>query len=153
MYDTVRGGMPPISLRSVHQTLDYVGWDLSPAQIERFVARPVAVLVDRPAYASRTALGDDTLAELRQDLQRSAECDLAGSSRTNSLVRWCGAVAQQPCHRPVGSVKIDCLPVPGRCVPHGLRSGPRGTETPIRARAATPIAYDDMSHRGTHPPP
>jgi hypothetical protein len=51
---------------SVH----YVRWDLSPAQIERFVAGPVTLVVDHPAYADETALGDDTLAELRHDLQR-----------------------------------------------------------------------------------
>jgi hypothetical protein len=42
--------------------------DLSPAQIERFVARPVTLAVDHPAYAKETVLGDDTLAELRHDL-------------------------------------------------------------------------------------
>jgi hypothetical protein len=37
--------------------------------MERFVAGPVTVVVDHPAYAHEPALGDDTPAELRRDLQ------------------------------------------------------------------------------------
>jgi hypothetical protein len=50
---------------SVH----YVRWELTPGQVERFVAGPVAMVVDHPAYPTETVLGDETLAELRHDLQ------------------------------------------------------------------------------------
>jgi hypothetical protein len=51
---------------SVH----YVRWELSPAQIERFMAGPVTLVVDHPVYPHETALGDETLVELRHDLRR-----------------------------------------------------------------------------------
>ena len=53
----------------VTASVHYVRWELSPGQVERFVGGPVTVVVDHPAYRGETALGDETLAELRRDLQ------------------------------------------------------------------------------------
>ena len=53
----------------VTASVHYVRWELSPGQVERFVGGPVTVVVDHPAYRAETELGDETLAELRRDLQ------------------------------------------------------------------------------------
>jgi hypothetical protein len=53
----------------VTASVHYVRWELSPGQVERFVGGPVTVVVDHPAYRVETELGDETLAELRRDLQ------------------------------------------------------------------------------------
>jgi hypothetical protein len=58
-----------LTRNEVTASVHYVRWELSPDQVERFVAGPVAVVVDHPAYPAETQLGDDTLAELRQDVQ------------------------------------------------------------------------------------
>jgi len=50
---------------SVH----YVRWELTPEQVERFAAGPVAVVSAHPAYPAEAALSDDTVAELLADLR------------------------------------------------------------------------------------
>jgi len=50
---------------SVH----YVRWELTPGQVERFVAGPVTLLVDHPSYSFETRLADETVAELASDLR------------------------------------------------------------------------------------
>lgn len=50
---------------SVH----YVRWDLTPDQVERFTAGPVALVADHPDYTVETPLADDTTAELTADLR------------------------------------------------------------------------------------
>ena len=52
-----------------YTSVHYVRWELSPDRVERFVSGPVAVVLDHPAYPAETALGDETLAELRHDVQ------------------------------------------------------------------------------------
>jgi hypothetical protein len=50
---------------SVH----YVRWDLTPDQVERFTAGPVALVADHPEYTVETPLTADTVAELTSDLR------------------------------------------------------------------------------------
>jgi hypothetical protein len=50
---------------SVH----YVRWQLTPEQIERFVAGPATLVADHAQYAFETPLGADTLAELAADVR------------------------------------------------------------------------------------
>lgn len=50
---------------SVH----YVRWQLTPDQVERFAAGPVALVADHPDYAVETELPTDTAAELLGDLR------------------------------------------------------------------------------------
>jgi hypothetical protein len=50
---------------SVH----YVRWELTPDQIERFAAGPVAVVSSHPEYPAETILADATVAELVADLR------------------------------------------------------------------------------------
>jgi hypothetical protein len=50
---------------SVH----YVRWQLTPEQIERFVAGPATLAADHAQYAFETPLGADTLAELAADVR------------------------------------------------------------------------------------
>lgn len=50
---------------SVH----YVRWQLTPDQVERFGAGPVALVADHPQYAVETPLTDATAAELAADLR------------------------------------------------------------------------------------
>jgi hypothetical protein len=50
---------------SVH----YVRWQLTPEQVERFVAGPVTLVANHAQYAFETPLSADTLAELATDLQ------------------------------------------------------------------------------------
>ena len=50
---------------SVH----YVRWELTPDQVERFDAGPVALLADHPSYSFETPLADETVAELASDLR------------------------------------------------------------------------------------
>jgi hypothetical protein len=50
---------------SVH----YVRWQLTPEQVERFVAGPVTLVADHAQYAVETPLGADTLAELAADVR------------------------------------------------------------------------------------
>jgi hypothetical protein len=49
---------------SVH----YVRWQLTPEQVERFVAGPVTLVANHAQYAFETPLSADTLAELASDL-------------------------------------------------------------------------------------
>jgi Protein of unknown function (DUF3501) len=49
---------------SVH----YVRWQLTPEQVERFVAGPVTLVANHAQYAFETPLSADTLAELATDL-------------------------------------------------------------------------------------
>jgi hypothetical protein len=53
----------------VTPSVHYVRWELTPDQVERFLAGPVTAVVAHPAYVAETVLGDETLAELRQDLR------------------------------------------------------------------------------------
>ena len=50
---------------SVH----YLRWSLTPAQVELVASASVALAIDHQAYAERTALGPDTVAELLHDLR------------------------------------------------------------------------------------
>ncbi|MCU0310326.1 MAG: DUF3501 family protein [Acidimicrobiales bacterium] len=50
---------------SVH----YVGWSLTPDQVEAFATGPVVLAVTHPAYAFELELGDATRAELLADLR------------------------------------------------------------------------------------
>jgi Protein of unknown function (DUF3501) len=50
---------------SVH----YVRWQLTPEQVERFVAGPVTLVANHAQYAFETPLSADTLVELATDLQ------------------------------------------------------------------------------------
>ena len=51
---------------SVH----YVRWQLTPEQVERFVAGPVSLVADHAQYAFETPLGAETVAELAADVRR-----------------------------------------------------------------------------------
>ena len=51
---------------SVH----YVRWQLTPEQVERFVAGPVSLVADHAQYAFETPLRADTLAELAADVRQ-----------------------------------------------------------------------------------
>jgi hypothetical protein len=53
----------------VTASVHHVRWELSPGQVERFLGGPVTVVVDHPAHRAETELGDERLAELRQDVQ------------------------------------------------------------------------------------
>jgi hypothetical protein len=50
---------------SVH----YIRFELTPAEVERFAAGPVELVVDHDQYPHRTSLGADTVAELLADLR------------------------------------------------------------------------------------
>jgi hypothetical protein len=50
---------------SVH----YVRWELTPEQVERIAAGPVAVVSRHPAYRAEAVLGEDTVAELLAELR------------------------------------------------------------------------------------
>jgi hypothetical protein len=51
---------------SVH----YVRWELTPAQVDLFEAGPVVLVADHAQYAAEVTLGEDTVAELAEDLRR-----------------------------------------------------------------------------------
>ena len=50
---------------SVH----YIGWSLTPAQVEAFAAGPVVLALTHPNYAFELELGPETRAELLADLR------------------------------------------------------------------------------------
>ena len=50
---------------SVH----YVGWRLSPAEVDAFADGPVTLVSDHPEYRYETVLSDDTHAELMADVR------------------------------------------------------------------------------------
>lgn len=52
----------------VTASVHYVRFALSPPQVERFAAGPVALGVDHPAYRHETGLGDEVRRELLADL-------------------------------------------------------------------------------------
>ena len=52
----------------VTASVHYVRFALSPDQVERFAAGPVALGVDHPAYRHETSLGDEVRRELFADL-------------------------------------------------------------------------------------
>lgn len=53
----------------VTSCVHYVHLSLPAAQIARFAADPVTLVIDHPNYAFETALGADTIAELLGDLR------------------------------------------------------------------------------------
>jgi hypothetical protein len=53
----------------VTASVHYIRFELSPDEIERFAAGPVALVVDHPQYREETALTDESRAELLTDLR------------------------------------------------------------------------------------
>ena len=58
-----------LTREEITASVHYVRWDLTPDQIERFAAGPVAVVCSHPAYAAETVLTGATVAELVADLR------------------------------------------------------------------------------------
>lgn len=58
-----------LTRETITASVHYVGWDLSPEQVERFARGPVVLAFDHPAYRHDVALSDDTVAELLADLR------------------------------------------------------------------------------------
>jgi hypothetical protein len=52
----------------VTASVHYIHWNLTPEEIDRFAAGPVALALDHPAYRHETVLGEDTRSELLGDL-------------------------------------------------------------------------------------
>ena len=57
-----------LTREAITASVHYVGWDLTPAQVEAFGAGPVTLVVDHPEYRHEQRLGEQTVAELRRDL-------------------------------------------------------------------------------------
>lgn len=58
-----------LTREDITASVHYVHFDLTPEQIERFVAGPVTLLVDHPNYQHEQVLADATRAELLRDLR------------------------------------------------------------------------------------
>ena len=58
-----------LTREEITASVHYVRWDLTPDQIERFAAGPVAVVCSHPAYEAETVLTGATVAELVADLR------------------------------------------------------------------------------------
>jgi Protein of unknown function (DUF3501) len=58
-----------LTREEITASVHYVRWELTPGQVERFVAGPVTLLVDHPSYSFETRLADETVAELASDLR------------------------------------------------------------------------------------
>jgi hypothetical protein len=58
-----------LTRETITASVHYVGWDLTPDQIEAFAAGPVTLLVDHPDYQHEAQLSDATAAELLADLR------------------------------------------------------------------------------------
>jgi hypothetical protein len=58
-----------LTREDVTAAVHYVYARFDPAQIERFAAGPVVLVVDHPAYRHETQLSDETVAELLTDLR------------------------------------------------------------------------------------
>jgi hypothetical protein len=58
-----------LTREEITASVHYVRWELTPGQVERFVAGPVTLLVDHPSYSFETPLADETVAELASDLR------------------------------------------------------------------------------------
>jgi hypothetical protein len=72
--DVVRCTVDPghesqLTREEITASVHYVGWELTPAQVEAFAAGPVVLAVTHPAYRHELALSEDTCAELRADLR------------------------------------------------------------------------------------
>jgi hypothetical protein len=57
-----------LTREEVTASVHYVGWDLTPDQVERFRSGPVALELNHSNYTQATELSDDTHAELVKDL-------------------------------------------------------------------------------------
>jgi Protein of unknown function (DUF3501) len=58
-----------LTREEITASVHYVRWQLTPEQVERFVADPVTLVADHAHYAFEAPPGVDTLAELATDLQ------------------------------------------------------------------------------------
>jgi len=58
-----------LTREEITSTVHYVTFSLTPAQIERFAAGPVSLVLDHPEYGHSTPLGPETVAELLADLR------------------------------------------------------------------------------------
>jgi hypothetical protein len=58
-----------LTREEITASVHYVRWELTPDQVERFAAGPVAVVSSHPAYPVETVLPDPTVAELVADLR------------------------------------------------------------------------------------
>lgn len=57
-----------LTREDITASVHYVGWRLDPEQVARFVAGPVRLVIDHPAYHHEVALSDEARAELTADL-------------------------------------------------------------------------------------
>jgi hypothetical protein len=57
-----------LTREEITASVHYVRFELTPDQVERFAGHGVALVVDHPAYAFETPLGEATVAELASDL-------------------------------------------------------------------------------------
>jgi hypothetical protein len=58
-----------LSRDDVTATVQYVRWELTPAQVEAFAAGPVELAIDHPEYQEAAVLAPDVVAELLGDLR------------------------------------------------------------------------------------
>jgi hypothetical protein len=58
-----------LTREEITASVHYVRWELTPDQVERFAAGPVAVVSTHPEYPAETVLTDATVAELAADLR------------------------------------------------------------------------------------
>jgi hypothetical protein len=58
-----------LTREEITASVHYVFWQVSPDDVERFAAGPVALVIDHPAYLEETVLDDATVAELLTDLR------------------------------------------------------------------------------------
>lgn len=59
-----------LTREEITASVHYLRWDLTPDQVERFGAGPVALVCDHPEYPAETTLTDVTTAELARDLRQ-----------------------------------------------------------------------------------
>jgi hypothetical protein len=58
-----------LTREEVTASVHYIGWDLTPDEVERFAAGPVSLEIDHPEYTFTAALSPETHAELLADLR------------------------------------------------------------------------------------
>ncbi len=58
-----------LTREDVTAAVHFIGFDLTPGQVEAWGSGPVTLAVDHPAYDHETVLGDETVEELANDLR------------------------------------------------------------------------------------
>lgn len=58
-----------LTREEVTASVHYIGWDMTPAQVERFAGGPVRLEINHSAYSHSVELSPETHAELLQDLR------------------------------------------------------------------------------------